>query len=242
MNRRGFLQLLGLGATAGVGASIPLFGTESIASAAFLPFVARHLVVAPGAKTRGIVEPLDSNGKHSGLNLREGPSGLRTPPFPNFYFRPTPGPLREYVFLRSDQDPYFEFHSKAFSIQQTLKERALALFRRPEVAGMDLVTVVGDPIKAVFFASQDDPSWWEAFTESETPSGHLSHVYHSRRMSPEIKRDSNQTHGFLISTRFDQYLVAGEVEGEVLSEQGELPISDKLDIDRLIWIDKKIRG
>lgn len=262
MQRRGFLQLLGLGAT-GAATGLPLFGTESLVSAAHLPLITEHLVVSRG-KTRGVVETIHLDGTFQGIRMGRRPTEpapdgqTRLPPW--VYLTVGAMKFNKLVIVREGQDPYVEFHVQALELQQTLQRQALMLLGSREAIGKTLVTVVKQPIQASFLVEGDGV--FDANYNPNPDEGDES--FRGYYVSNILRMPSN---GFFMSAHFTRYLVEGEVmntenrlhntsvldpslpyqpppphQDHILSTQGEFPIDRSLDIDRLIWTDDRIRN
>lgn len=215
LGRRGFLQLVGLGATGSL-ASVPLFGTtEAIAAPPSL--LAGHLVIG-GGFAEGTVRLVLGDGTPDDFVLRSGQQRTPTSPLNGEDARvvldtkfgsglvrlklpdaPLQRVAREYA-LMPDEDPAAVAYVQARSLRREIRDKAIrTLAASPGSLGQTIVTVVHQPLR-----------WFTRGT---------------------------------LTAQFDQWLVNGIIHSdEIFSEMGEYPLAEELgvDVDRLVWIDRKM--
>jgi hypothetical protein len=298
IGRRGFFQMVGLGAVGSL-ASIPLFsvGGSLLESGGLLAdgpvdLLAGHLVVER-AFVEGVAYTIDGSGYGQGVSFRsKSDGGLITPeelrtgrrfrvdkddvvldaeetalalitavkkdrdvaqrevgtliasprlamtrgrvslePSDRMEER---GPRGEYVAsgppladveLVEGTDPLLRFYEIAQRLREQIRDKAVqALNRWPEKFrrhGVQIVTVVESPL-----AGHVIPS------EGQTVSTEVLRSLKGRPPPPRL----------IVTASYEHWLVQGKVEAMgVYSTAGEYPVDDELDLERLVWIDERVR-
>jgi hypothetical protein len=235
LGRRGFLQLVGLGATGSL-LSVPLFGsTEAIAAPPSL--LAGHLVISSGF-VEGRARAVMSDGTPDDFTLRSSNRGEPPPPHLFSMEARRASPLKTHVEdahvvvksdfgsglirLKQHECPHHRLrrsiallpgesleiiaYAQAKAWRQEIRDAAIrTLANARGPVGQTLVTVVHDPI------------WWNV----------------SSHDGPKV----------YFAASYDQWIVDGIVHStEILSESGEYPLAENMaiDLDHLMWIDRKM--
>lgn len=233
IGRRGFFQLVGLGAVGSL-APIPLFGVGQASTVSSL--LDGHLVVGGGSvdgtahAVRGGDDPAAdvlfrsrearaASAPTIHRHAVEDTSVARHESFGAGRVRLDVDPLlcfSKTVEIADDEDPLLRFYAVARQMREDIRDeavKALARWHEEKRRGVQIVTVVDTP---------------------------LSGAVRGALWPPDGIRPSRAS--LTVAAGYQHWLVRGEVDArDVYSTSGEYPLDDALDVERLVWIDERVR-